>query len=87
INNDGTLICLITQLEIDKELRDGREITMIDGMEVIGQFAAAWKCQRIRCWARNDKVAKLFERFGFEPKDYVLMDRALEIDNGEEEGS
>ena len=87
INNDGTLICLITQLEMDKKKRDGREDTMIDGMEVIGQFAAAWKCQRIRCWARDEKVAKLFERFGFKPKDYVLMDRALEIEDGDETGS
>jgi hypothetical protein len=82
INNDGTLICLVTQLEIDEEKRDGREDTMIGGMETIGQFAAAWKCERIRCWARNDKTAKLFERFGFKPKDYVLMDRPLEVENG-----
>lgn len=82
INNDGTMICLITQLDIDKEHRDGREDTMIEGMETIGQFAAAWNCQRIRCWAREEKVAKLFERFGFKPKDYVLMDRPLEVENG-----
>ncbi|MHC4120584.1 MAG: hypothetical protein ACYSWO_24075 [Planctomycetota bacterium] len=82
INNDGTLICLITQLEIDKKYTEGREDTMIEGMDVIGQFAAVWGCQRVRCWARDDKTAKLFERFGFEPKDYVLMDRALEIEDG-----
>ena len=81
INNDGTMICLITQLEIDEKYRNDRELTMMQGMEVIGQFASAWNCQRIRCWARDEKVAKLFERFGFKPKDYVLMDRPLEVEN------
>jgi hypothetical protein len=82
INNDGTLICLITQLEIDEKKRDNREEVMIEGMEIIEQFAEAWKCKRIRCWARDEKVAKLFERFGFEPKDYVLMDIGLEVEDG-----
>jgi hypothetical protein len=87
VNNDGTLIALITQLEIDREDREGREQTMLDGMGLVHDFAVLWGAERVRCWARNEKVAKLFERFGFEPKDYVLMDRGLEVKDGIETGS
>lgn len=82
VNNDGTLIALITQLEIDQKDREGREQTMLDGMGLVRDFATLWGAERVRCWARNEKVAKLFVRFGFEPKDYVLMDRALENKDG-----
>lgn len=82
VNNDGMLIALITQLEIDSENRELREETMQDGMAVINNFAVAWGAERVRCWARDEKVAKLFERFGFKPKDYVLMDRGLEVEDG-----
>jgi len=82
VNNDGMLIALITQLDIDQKKRDGREETMQEGMAIIHNFAVAWGAQRVRCWAREEKVAKLFERFGFKPKDYVLMDRGLEVEDG-----
>ena len=87
INNDGTLIALITQLEIDKDDRGGREDTMLGGMDLVAEFATYWGAERVRCWARNEKVAKLFVRFGFEPKDYVLMDRGLEVEDGTEDSS
>jgi hypothetical protein len=87
INNDGTMIALITQLEIDSKKREGREETMADGMATVHTFAKAWGCQRVRCWARDEKVAKLFTRFGFKPKDYVLMDIGLEVEDGNETSS
>ena len=81
------MIALITQLEIDKKDREGREETMLGGMGLVHDFATLWGAERVRCWARNEKVAKLFIRFGFEPKDYVLMDRGLEVEDGIETGS
>lgn len=87
INNDGTMIALITQLEIDDKKREGREQTMQDGIGIVHNFAKAWSCQRVRCWARDEKNAKLFERFGFKPKDYVLMDIGLEVEDGTENSS
>jgi len=87
VNNDGTLIALITQLEIDQKQREGREQTMLDGIQLVYNFATLWGAKRVRGWARNKNVAKLFERFGFGPKDYVLMDRDLEVENGTEDSS
>ena len=85
VNNDGTLIALITQLEIDQKKREDREQTMLDGMGLVHNFAKLWGAKRVRCWARNEKVAILFERFGFKPKDYVLMDIGLEVEDGTED--
>jgi hypothetical protein len=56
---------------------------MQDGMNTVHNFAKAWGAERVRCWARDEKNAKLFERFGFKPKDYVLMDIGLEVEDGE----
>ena len=83
VNNEGMLIALITQLAIDKMERDGREETIQAGMAVIHAFAKSKNATRVRCWAMNEELAIMFKRFGFEPKDYVLMDIALEADDGE----
>jgi len=84
VNNDGMLIALITQLAIDMDEREGREETIQAGMEVIHAFATSRGATRVRCWAMSEELAIMFKRFGFEPKDYVLMDIALEENNGEE---
>jgi len=83
VNNDGMLIALITQLAIDIKERDGREETIQDGMAVIHNFAMSKNAKRVRCWAMNEKLVTMFTRFGFKPKDYVLMDIPLEVQNGE----
>ena len=82
VNNEGLLIALITQLAIDRMERDGREETIQAGMEVIHAFARSKGASRVRCWAMNEELAILFKRLGFEPKDYVLMDIALEAEDG-----
>jgi hypothetical protein len=82
VNNDGMLIALITQLAIDRDKRDGRETTIEQGLEVIHGFALSKGATRVRCWAMNEELAILFKRLGFEPKDYVLMDIALEVKDG-----
>ena len=75
---DGTLFALITQLEIDKEYRDGRIETISNGLDIIKQFAASRGAKAVRCWAMNQKLAILFGRLGFVTKPYVMMDLNLE---------
>jgi len=87
VNNEGTLIALITQIEIDDDIRDGRDDVWEAGWPIIYQFARSKGATRVRCWAMNEKLAKLFTRFGFEPKDYVLMDIGLEVEDGTEDSS
>jgi hypothetical protein len=73
LNYDGELIVMITQLEIDKKQRDNREETMRAGMAETIEWAKSLGATGVRCWAMNETLAKLFERFGLAPKDYVLM--------------
>jgi hypothetical protein len=65
---------MVTQLQIDAKRREDREETMRQGWEKLDEWARAIGATKIRCWAMNEKVASLFERFGLEPKDYVLME-------------
>jgi len=85
VNDDGCLIGLVTQLAIDEEQREGREETIMKGMEVVYAFSRSRGATRVRCWAMNEKLAILFTKFGLKPKDYVLMDIALEAQDGEKE--
>jgi len=82
VNIDGTIMILVTQLEIDKKYRDGRQDTILNGFDIIKQFAASKETNKIRCWAMNENVAKIFERLGFKPKSHILMDAVMEEEDG-----
>lgn len=82
VNNDGTLVALITQIEIDDDAREDRAEMWTTGWPIVENFARSRNAKRIRCWAMNEKLATLFKRFGFKPKSYVLMDIGLEANDG-----
>jgi len=74
---DGELQVMITQLEIDRDAREDREVVMQNGMAMTIEWAKSLGATTVRCWAMTPTLAKLFERFGLEPKDYVLMERDI----------
>jgi len=83
VNYDGNVSVMITQLQIDSKMREDREETMAMGWAKLEEWAKSINAKNIRCWAMNEKVANLFERFGLVDKGYVLME--IGVSNSEDE--
>lgn len=66
----------VTQLMVDREAHVPREVFRL-GMDVVEQWARSVGACRIGNWARNPAVARLFQRYGFEASERVLMRKPL----------
>jgi hypothetical protein len=83
---DGTRAVFITHLQIDSEAEEDRMQVMADGRDMFVKWGLENGATKIRCWAMNEKLGKLFQhpRFGMKPKDYVLMEASLDAEKPQE---
>jgi len=51
--------------------------TAMEGWEHIENWARAMQAGAVRTWAMNDKLAKVFTRYGLEAEPHVLMEKTL----------
>jgi hypothetical protein len=73
----GTYGIFIESLEIDRDARDGREEAMRNGWSLICEWGRSRDAKFIRAWSMNEKLAKVFSRFGMEAKPYMLVQAEL----------
>ena len=64
----------IEQLEIDKGATDGRAELIDSGLEAIIKWSSRMGADKVSILARNDKVARLFQRLGFKRTDLIPME-------------
>lgn len=71
---------MITQLEILHEEPQVRGILMKEGWPLVEKWARDTGSRAIKCWARNERLARQFEKFGLQSKDYVIMELKLQAE-------
>lgn len=83
VNNHGRTTAVVSQLQVDKDQRVGREETIRSGMGVVWTWAKSMGATKIRAWALNEKLARLYESMrGFDRKPYVLVEADVDGDGG-----
>lgn len=73
----GFRSAMVYQLEVDREVREGREEAFAEGLKQILTFAKNAGCKAMRAWAMNEALAKVFEKYGMKRKEFVLIEREL----------
>lgn len=73
----GTYGVFIESAEIDNDARDGREEMMRAAFTILSDWGRSRGASFIRAWAMNEKLAKVFERFGLGTKPYILIQAGL----------
>lgn len=73
---------MITQLEILHEDAAVRAAMMEEAWRLGEEWSRNNGAKSVKCWARNERLARAFEKFGLEAKDYVIMERKFH-DKGE----